>query len=146
MLHNWFEVKVKFEKTLESGNLKKVSELFLFDALTFTEAEARTIKEITPFSNGDFEVAAIKKAKVNELFFSEEGDKWYRCKVNFITLDEKSGAEKKTASVMMVQASTNAKAHEHLVKEMAGTLADYEVADVSETKILDVYPYEQAQD
>ena len=76
---------------------KKVSEPYLVDAWSFTEAEARIIKEMTPFISGDFSVANIKRANISELFMDETGDKWYKCKVNFITLDEKSGAEKRTA-------------------------------------------------
>ena len=141
MMHTWFECKVRYDKTLENGMQKKVTEPYLVDALSFTEAEARIIKEITPFINGEFEIADIKKAKINEMFFDETGDKWYRCKVNFITLDEKSGNEKKTASTILVQASDLAKALEGLVQGMLGTLADYEISAISETQIMDVYPY-----
>ncbi|MEG1587551.1 MAG: DUF4494 domain-containing protein, partial [Bacteroidales bacterium] len=112
----------------------------------FTEAEARIIKEITPFITGEFEIANIKKAKINEMFFDETGDRWYKCKVNFITLDEKSGMEKKTASNMMVQATDLAKALEGLTQGMLGTLADYEIASITETLIMDVYPYVSPED
>lgn len=140
-MHTWFECKVRYDKTLENGMQKKVTEPYLVDALSFTEAEARIIKEITPFINGEFEIANIKKAKINEMFFDETGDKWYRCKVNFITLDEKSGNEKKTASSIMVQAGDLPKALQGLVQGMLGTLADYEIAAITETQIMDVYPY-----
>lgn len=141
MMHTWFECKVRYDKTLENGMQKKVTEPYLVDALSFTEAEARMIKEITPFINGEFEIANIKKARINEMFFDENGDKWYKCKVNFITLDEKSGMEKKTASNMMVQAADLAQALTNLTQGMGGTLADYEVASIAETQIMDVYPY-----
>ncbi len=142
MMHTWFECKVRYDKTLETGIQKKVTEPYLVDALSFTEAEARIIKEITPFINGEFEIANIKKAKINEMFFDEEGDRWYKCKVNFITLDEKSGMEKKTPSNMLVQAINLNRALETLTKGMLGTLADYDVATIAETPIMDVYPYE----
>ncbi|MEG1617004.1 MAG: DUF4494 domain-containing protein [Bacteroidales bacterium] len=141
MLHTWFECKVRYDKTLENGMQKKVTEPYLVDALSFTEAEARIIKEITPFINGEFEIADIKKAKINEMFFDESGDRWYKAKVNFITLDEKSGVEKKTASNMLVQASDLPKALQGLIQGMLGTLADYEIASITETMIMDVYPY-----
>ena len=142
MKHTWFVCNVRYDKTLENGMQKKVTEPYLVDALSFTEAEARIIKEITPFINGEFEIANIKKAKINEMFFDETGDKWYSCKVNFITLDEKSGNEKKIGSTIMVQATDLAKALEGLVQGMLGTLADYESASISETKIMDVFPYQ----
>ena len=94
-MNNWFECKVKYEKTLETGTQKKVTEAYLVDAMTFTDAEARIIEEMTPFISGEFEVTAVKKARISELFQDPDGDKWYRCKVMFITLDEKSGLEKK---------------------------------------------------
>ena len=107
MLHNWFETKVRYSKMGENGTEKMVTEPFLFDALSFTEAEARIIEEITPYISGEFTVSDIKRAKYSEIFFSEEdaADRWFKCKVAFITLDEKSGAEKKTSTNMLVQAS-----------------------------------------
>lgn len=142
MIGVWFEVSVRFDKTLENGMQKKVVEKYLFDSLSFSEAEANSIGEMRPFINGEFEIANIKKAKINEMFFDEDGDKWFKCKVNFVTIDEKSGAEKKTASIMMVQANDLEGALKNLVMGMGGTLADYEIASISETTIMDVYPYE----
>ena len=141
MLNNWFECKVKYDKMMENGMQKKVAEPYLVDALSFTEAEARIIKEITPFISGEFSVANIKRANINELFFDETGDKWFKCKINFVTLDEKSGAEKRTAAYMLVQASDLQKALENLIEGMKGTLADFEIASVTETAIMDIYPY-----
>ncbi len=142
MLHTWFECKIRYDKTLDTGMQKKVTEPYLVDAMSFTEAEARIIKEITPFISGEFEVANIKKAKINEMFFDENGDKWYKGKIYFITIDEKSGTEKKTASNMLIQAADLENALKNLIKGMGGTLADYEVASLSETPIMDVFPYE----
>ena len=141
MMHNWFECKVKYDKMMENGMQKKVSEPYLIDALSFTEAEARIIKEITPYISGEFEVANIKKANYSEIFFDDTADKWFKCKVNFITLDEKSGTEKRTASYMLVQAVDLPQALEHLLNGMKGTLADSEVASISETALIEVYKY-----
>ena len=93
-MHNWFECKVSFEKIMENGAQKKVTEPYLVDALSFTEAEARIIEEIRPFVSGEFTVTDIKRARLSELFFNENGDRFYKIKVYFITLDEKSGAER----------------------------------------------------
>ena len=107
IMNNWFECKVETEKLLEGGATKKVTEPYLVDALNFTEAEARIIQEITPYCNGQLKVVDIKRAKYSEMFTSDKdsADKWYKVKCMFITLDEKSQAEKKTASYMLVQAS-----------------------------------------
>ena len=121
---------------------KKVTEPYLVDALSFTEAEARIIEEIRPFITGEFTVTDIKRARLSELFFNENGDRFYKIKVYFITLDEKSGAEKKTAAQMLAQASTLKEAIEVLDEGMKGTLADYTIASVAETQLMDVFPFD----
>lgn len=140
-MHSWFECKVSFEKVMENGMQKKVTEPYLVDALSFTEAEARIIEEIRPFISGEFTVADIKRARYSELFFNEQGDRFYKFKVYFITLDEKSGAEKKTAAQMLAQASTLKEAIATLEEGMKGTLADYTIASVTETMLVDVFPF-----
>lgn len=141
-MSNWFECKVKYDKIMEDGMQKSVSEPYLVDALSFTEAEARIIEEITPYISGEFTVANIRRMKLTDLFFDETGDKWYKAKINYITLDEKSGAEKRTASFLLIQAIDFAKALENLTAGMKGSIMDYEVASITETAIMDVYRYE----
>ncbi len=140
-MHTWFECKIKYEKTAGEGNIVKVNEAYLVDALSFTEAEARIITEMKPFISGEFTVANIKRAKINEMFFSENGDKWYRSKVNFVTLDEEKGVEKRTAVNMMIQASDITEALAKLKECMKGTLADFEIASITETLIIDVFKF-----
>lgn len=146
MMHKWFLCRARYNKTLENGMQKNVTESYLVDALSHTEAEARFIAELTPFINGEFEVAGIIPQRINEMFFDESADKWYKCKLNFITLDEKSGMEKKTPSTMMVQASDITGAMKGVTQGMLGTLADYEIASIAETPIMDVYPYVAPED
>lgn len=139
MMNQWFETHVKYEKTLETGIQKKVDETYLVDAMSFTEAENRTIEEMTPFISGEFEVSAAKKARISELFCDAAGDKWYRCKVCFITLDEKSGMEKRSYSNMLVQAQDFQTAVSNLETGMKGTMSDWEIFSITETKIMDVF-------
>jgi hypothetical protein len=141
-MHNWFECKIKYEKTAEEGKIVKVSEAYLVDALTFSEAEERINKEMEPFISGEFSVSTIRKARINEMFFNENGDKWYRCKVFFISIDEEKGIEKKIATTMMVQAKDIKEAWDGLHEGMKGSMADYSVAAITETNIMDVYKYE----
>ena len=143
MMCNLFECKVRYEKMKENGVSKKVSEPYVFDALSFTEAEARIIEEITPYISGEFTVSGIKRAKYSEVFFSEDeaADRWFKCKITFITLDEKSGAEKRSSTYMLVQAADLRDAIKKLDKAMEGSMADYQISAVSETPIMDVYPY-----
>lgn len=142
-MHTWFECKIRYEKVMENGMNKKVTEPYLVDALSFTEAEARIIEEMTPFISGEFTVSDIKRANYSELFPCEEGsaDRWFKCKLVFITLDEKSGAEKKTSTQVLVQAADLRDAVKKLDEGMKGTMADYQIASVAETAIMDVYPY-----
>ncbi|MCL2649960.1 MAG: DUF4494 domain-containing protein [Candidatus Azobacteroides sp.] len=138
---NWFECKVSYEKVMENGAPKKVTEPYLVDALSFTEAEARIIEEMKPFISGEFTISDIKRARLAELFFNENGDRYYKIKVYFIALDEKSGAEKKTAAQMLAQANDIEEAVAVLKEGMKGTMADYAIASVSETMIMDVFPF-----
>ena len=143
MMHNWFECSIRYEKVAENGMNRKVTEAYLVDALSFTEAEARIIEEMNPYINGEFTVSGVKRAGYSELFPSEEdaADLWFKCKLFFITLDEKSGAEKKTPTTVLVQASDLRDAVKKLDEGMKGTLADYVIGSVAETAIMDVYPY-----
>ena len=138
---NWFECKVSYEKMMENGVQKKVTEPYLVDALSFTEAEARIIEEIKPYISGEFTIADIKRARLTEMFLNETGDRYYKIKVYFITLDEKSGAEKKTAVQMLTQASDIKEAIAVLEDGMKGSMADYTIASVTETMIMDVFPF-----
>lgn len=144
-MHNWFQCNVNFEKMLENGMQKKVTEPYLVDALSFTEAEARIIEEIRPFITGEFTVTDIKRARLSEIFFNENGDRYYLCKVYFITLDEKSKAEKKTPAKMLSQASTLKEAIAVLEEGMKGTMADYTIASVAETQLMDIFPFDTEQ-
>lgn len=147
-MHTWFECKIRFEKTLENGMVKKVTEPYLVDALSFTEAEARIIEEMTPYISGEFTVSDIKRANYSELFFSDEeaADRWFKAKLFFITLDEKSGNEKKVSSQVLIQAADLRDAVKKLDENMKGTMADYVIASMAETAIMDVYPYQTEPD
>lgn len=136
---NWFECKVRYDKVQDNGSVKKVNEPYLVDAFSFTEAEARIIEEQTPFISGDFSVSAVKRTKISEIFYDEGGDRWYMVKVAFITIDEKSGVEKKTNTFILVQATDFRNAVENFTKGMADTMADYEIVSIAETPLMDVY-------
>lgn len=148
MMNEWFECKVRYEKTLENDLVKKVTEPYLVDALSFTEAERRFIEEIEPFMSGEFQVTDIKRAKYAELFETDEdaADRWFKAKVAFITLDEKSGTEKKSNQNMLIQASDLRDAVKRLDKGMESTMADYEIASIAETPIMDVFHYKTEVD
>lgn len=144
----WFETKIRYEKMQENGSVKKVNEPYLVDALTFTEAEARIIEEITPYISGEFSISAVKKTRISEIFFDESdyADKYYMVKVNSITPDEKSGVEKKSASFILVQAGDFENALKAFNDGMKGSAADYEIASITETPLMDVFPLDLSKD
>ena len=147
-MNYWFECKVSYERQADSMGMKKVSESYLVDALSFTEAEERIIKEVSPFvSVGELEVVNIRRARIAELFLNEEpeDDRYYRAKVNFITVDEKSGSEKKISATMIVKSDSLPNAVTELKAQLDGQMATYEIAAITDTQILDVYRYEASQ-
>lgn len=149
MLHTWFTCKVSYEKTLENGMNKKVTEPYLVDALSFTEAEARIIEEMTPYVSGEFTVSDVSRARYSEIFYAEDdinASYWYKVKLGFITLDEMTGAEKKTFTNVLVQAFDLRDAVKRLDAGMKSSMADYIIVSVAETPIVDVYPYEAPAD
>ena len=139
---------VRYEKTMENGLKKTVSEQYLFDALSFTEAEARTIEELKPYISGEFTIPQIVKPRISELMLSEDvsADRYYKVKAAFITLDEKTGDVKKTNSFILVQASDFKNAYDRFTEGMKGTMADYEIVSIVETRILDYYPAKYDED
>lgn len=144
-MNYWFECKVSYERQADSMGMKKVSESYLVDALSFTEAEKRIIKEIRPFvSVGELDVVNIRRARIAELFLNDEAedDRYFRAKVNFITVDEKSGSEKKTSATMIVKSDSLPNAVTELKAQLDSQMASYEIAAVTDTQILDVFQYE----
>ena len=142
----WFETKIQYEKTMEDGLQKKVKEQYVVDALSFTEAEKRITEEMSSYISGAFDVADIKKATYKEIFFSDEAtaDRWYKAKVQFITIDEKTEKEKRSNVYYLVQASTLQGALKNVDEVMGGTMIDYAIAAISETTVMDVFEYQKS--
>ena len=143
-MSQWIKTSVRFTKRMENGTTKRVTESYLVDALSFAEAEARIIKEVTPYISGEFNVSAVKKSNVQEIFRNkvqyECEQKWYKAKVAFITLDEKTNSEKRTTAVYMVQAPDFNNALENFIEGMKKeTMADFVIVGIEETAILDVF-------
>lgn len=143
-MKQWIEVKARYDKIMENGATKKVSEAYLVDAMSCTEAEARVIKELAPAS-GDLSVTSATKTKISEVF-QNSGDKYYKVKANFIRLDEKTGAEKKEPSYTIVPADSLAEAVSGYIAATKGSMCDIEIESASETKYIDVYPYQPEND
>ena len=139
----WFETRVRYDKMMEDGQQKKVIEQYVVDALSFGEAEERITKEMSHYISGEFEVKAITPASYGEIFFSdaESDDRWYKAKLSFITIYEKTDTEKRTSVTYLVQGGTVQSAVKNVEEVMNGTAIDYVIAAVTETKIMDVFEH-----
>lgn len=143
---NWFETKIRYEKTMEDGLQKKVSEKYVVNALSHTEAEERIIEEMSSYISGEFDVKGIVPASYTEIFFSDDAnaDRWYKAKLQFITIDERTEKEKRSNAYYLVQAATFDAAVKGIHEVMGGTMIDYVIASVAETPIMDVFECEHS--
>ena len=137
----WFETKVRYDETLDDGRDKKVTEVFVVDALSFTEAEAKITEELSAYTSGETFIKAITRAPYSEVLFSDDSndDKWYRVKLAFITLDDRTDKEKKTLVTYLFQAVNIDKARSYIKEFMNSSMSDYDVASISETQIIDIF-------
>ena len=143
-MSQWIKTSVRFTKIMENGTAKRVTESYLVGAISFAEAEARILREVTAYVRGEFNVSAVKKSNVQEIFRNkieyEDEQKWYKAKVAFITLDEKTNSEKRTTAVYMVQAPDFHNALENFIEGMKKeTMEDFVIVGIEETSILDVF-------
>lgn len=144
----WFECKVRYEKTQEDGSEKMVNELYVVDALSFTEAEASIIDNMSVYVSGEFKVANINPANYNEIFFSgnDDDDLWFKARLAFITIDEKKDKEKRTYVNYLIQAKCIERAKRYVDEVMGKTMNDYELKSLSETKIFDVFEHDLSKE
>lgn len=139
----WFECKVRYEKTQKDGSEKLVNELYVVDALSFTEAEASIIDNMAVYVSGELKIANINPTNYNEIFFSDidDDDLWFKARLAFITIDEKSNNEKRSYVNYLIQAKCIERAKRYVDEVMGKTMIDYELKSLSETKILDVFEH-----
>ncbi len=139
----WFETSVKYQKMMEDGQEKVVTEQYVVDALTFTEAESVIYEEMAHYVSGDIKLTRIAQAAYGEIFFSDmdTDDKWYKAKLQFITIDEKTEKEKRSNVTYLVQAKSLPIAVKYVDQVMGGTMVDYVIAGITETKFMDVFEH-----
>lgn len=140
---NWFEGKVKFIRIGEDGRERKVAEVYLLDAMSYTEAESRIIREMEGITSGEFWITGLKKSNVTEVVESTDvnDDRWYKAKVAIVDADEVSGREKRSFLYYLVAASDASRALENLNKALETFLVPWEVVSVSDSQVSDVFPY-----
>lgn len=142
---DWFETKIRYAKTQEDGSQKNVTEQYVVDAVSFSEAEERILDEMKSYISGAYKITAIAPASYHEIFFSddEKDDKWFKAKVEFIIIDEKTEKEKRTKTTYLVQAGSLASAVKYINSFMDDSMCDYTSVSAQETKIMDVFKYEK---
>ena len=143
----WFETKIRYEKMMDDGKQKMVTELYVVDALSFTEAEASIIEEMSSYISGEFKVTGISQSTYGEIFFSDidTDDRFFKVKLQFITIDEKTEKEKRSNVIYLVQAHTLQQAVKNIEEVMSSTMIDYAIVAVQETQIMDVFEHNAAK-
>jgi hypothetical protein len=138
-MKNWFECKIKYEKTGEDGRLVAANETYLVEAISHAEAENRIVEEMKAFISGQFTVEKVAKKKFWEILSKENAEKWYRVKVVLVSIDEAAGVEKLITVMMLVQANDISEALALHREAMKDTMSDYYVCSITETPVMDVY-------
>lgn len=145
---NWFEAKIQYEKTMDDCLRKKVTEQYVVDALSYAEAETKICEEMSAYISGEFEVKDLKKAQYKEVFFEDKdcsSTRFYKAKLDFLTIDERTEKEKRSRVVYLVQAENLHRAIKNVDEVMQGTMIDYEACAIDETKIIDVFEHENVE-
>jgi len=137
----WYECKVKYKKLDDNGVLKLVSEPYLVDALSFTEAESRINTEMAAFVSEEFKIINIKVANFAEIHPFENSDRWFKSKVSLLAYDEESGKERKTSFYLLIQANDVKEAFDNTNQVMQNTMGEYTIPAISESPIVDVFPF-----
>lgn len=140
----WFECKIRYDKLTDEGLSKKVTEQYVVDALSYTEAEKNIIRFAAETIPEVIEIRAIKEAAYNEIFFSEDdAEKWYRTKISFISIDERTGKERRTNVLYLVQANDISNAISNVKEIMSKSMSDYTIQSMALTQILDVFEHNE---
>ena len=140
-MQTWFECKVKYVKIDDDGRERKVSEVYLVDAVTFTDAETRIIQNLQTMVRGEFVVDNIKKSNIIEIFPHEVGEWWYKAKIGIVTIDENAGKEKKINNYFLVAADDIKEALQRLEDGLSYILVPYQTTSLAISTIVDVFPY-----
>jgi len=140
-MQTWFECKVKYVKVDEDGRERKVSEVYLVDAVTFTDAETRIIQQVQTMVRGEFVIDNIKKSNIIEIFPHEVGEWWYKAKIGIVTIDENAGKEKKINNYFLVAADDIKQALQRLEEGLSYILVPYQTTSIAVCSIVDVFPY-----
>ncbi|SFT35935.1 protein of unknown function [Lishizhenia tianjinensis] len=140
-MNSWYTVKVKYTKQMEDGTLKRVTEPYLLDAVSFTDAEARIYEELGEQIRGEFLVTGISKTDYADIFHYEDADYWYKCKVTYVSVDADSGKEKKVSNNFLVTAANAKEAYERIEESLESMLVSFEIPAIAISPIIDIFPF-----
>jgi Domain of unknown function (DUF4494) len=141
-MNSWYTIKIKFIKEFTDGTLKRVTEPYLVNSMSFTEAEARIYKEVGEYVRGEFLVTSISKTDFADIFDFDDSEVWYKAKMTYSTEDADSGKEKKVNSNYLVGAHNVKEAYERLEESLKGLMASFEIPAIAKTQIVDIFPYD----
>jgi len=139
----WFTCKVKYGKELEEGGMKQVTETYLVDAVSYTDAESRIYAAMEEYIHGEFQIAAITKTNIGEVINYEDCDFWFKCKVSYATVDADNEKEVKVNTYFLVSAEDVKQAFERVEDNLSSMLVPFEIPSITKTTIVDVFPYEK---
>jgi hypothetical protein len=137
----YFETSVKYRKTDEQGVNKVVTEAYIVSALSFSEAESNINEQMKIYVGEDFKVVNIKLTNYSEISAFEDTEIWFKSKISLLYFDEENGKEKKSNIYMLVQANNAKQAYDNTITTLKGTVSDFTIPSVSETKIIEVFQY-----
>ncbi len=138
----WYSCKVKHNKEMDDGMLKQVTDAFLLDAVSYTDAESRLYEICERDIHGEFTVTQITKTNIAEVIMEEDAEKWYKSKVVYMTVDGDSEKEVKINSYLLVSAEHVKQAYEKLEQHLNSMLVPYEIPSITLTNFLEVFPYD----
>jgi len=144
-MQTWFECKVKYTKVTESGKEQTVTENFLLDAVSFTDAETRITRQMQEMARGEFSVTDIKKSRIGEVFPYDTGEWWFKATINLVTVDEEAGKEKKMRTYYLIMADDIKQALERLDESLSYLVIPYVVSALAVSTIVDVFPYNPSE-
>jgi hypothetical protein len=140
-MQTWYECKVKYLKIDQGGFERNVSDNYLIDAVSYTDAESRVFEIMKEITRGDFQVMNIKRSNVSEVISKNDGEWWFKAKINMVTIDEEAGKEKKATNYFLIMANDLKDAFHQLEEGLSYMLVPYVTTAIQLSTIAEVFPY-----
>jgi hypothetical protein len=145
-MNNWFTVKVRYTKQMQSGAFKRVSEPYLLSAMSFSDAEARIYEELGSTIRGEFVVLSITRTEIHDIFAYDDADVWYKAVISYDKMDDEGDKKKKIKQTFLVSAESVKEANDRIVENLRGLMIDYTIDGVTVTPLVDIFPFVDSDD